>query len=197
MFVAAMALAIVAYALFFAYDVANVRAPEFKAAGLFFPVSCVLVLISAVLMVAISVPYLTVNALTIASFALSALCFAAMVDSLFFSLPKDTYTEPGERRRTYRGKMYSLCRHPGVLWYSLAFVFLMIPFSNPAGWAVCVVLVMGNIFYMFLQDYWTFPRIFDDYLDYKRATPLFVPTPDSINVWKTEMSCRFSVTDEK
>lgn len=197
MFVAAMAFAIAAYVLFFAYDVANVRAPQFKAASLFFLLSCIFVLIATCLMVAISLPFLTVNALTIASFVLSAICFVAMVDALFFSLPKDTYTEPGERRKTYRGKMYSLCRHPGVLWYSLAFVFLMIPFSNPAGWEICVVLVMGNIFYMFLQDLWTFPLIFDDYTDYKRTTPLFVPTPNSLRLWSVEMSRRFLATDEK
>lgn len=183
MFAAAVVLAVSAYALFFLYDMLNVRAPQARIANLLFPLSCVMVGVSTALMVWISKDYFALNGFSLVSLALAVACGIAMVIALFFSLPKDTYTDPGQKRKAFKGGMYALCRHPGVLWYALMYVFLMLPMQNMAGWTICLVLVLGNVLYMLLQDFWTFPAVFVDYSEYKQKTPLFFPTPQSIAAW--------------
>ena len=183
MFVAAVALAIGAYALFFAYDVFNVRAPQVRIANALFPLAFIMVALSTVIMVWISKDSFSLSFGSVLCLALSLACGIAMIVALFFSLPKDTYAEPGVKRKAYRGGMYALCRHPGVLWYALTYVFLMMSMQNEAGWIICMVLIAGNVLYMLLQDFWTFPAIFVDYADYKCGTPLFFPTPSSVAAW--------------
>ena len=116
--------------------------------------------------------------------ALALACLACLVKALFFSLPKDTYAQPGAPRTVCRNGLYALSRHPGVLFYVLMYLFVLAAF--PQAWvAACVaVLIAGDLAYMLLQDRWSFPRIFTDYEDYRRSTPLIVPTPRSLAAWR-------------
>ncbi len=120
--------------------------------------------------------------LTLTAVLLGAACIsgAAMIVSLFFSLPKGTYTRPGEVRRVYCHKMYALCRHPGVFWYCvfLGTLFLAMPGREMA--VLFALLCAGNVLYMLIQDVWSFPKLFSDYLDYKRTVPMFVPSRRSV-----------------
>lgn len=183
MFAAAVILAIGAYALFFLYDVLNVRAPQIRVANLLFPLSSFMVVAATVMMVWISKDQFRATPVSLLCLVLALAFGIAMVIALFFSLPKDTYSDPGQKRKAFKGGMYALCRHPGVLWYALMYVFLMLPMQNTAGWTICILLIAGNVLYMLLQDFWTFPAIFVDYAEYKRGTPLFFPTPRSVAAW--------------
>lgn len=95
-----------------------------------------------------------------------------MIKSLFFSLPSDTYASPEQGRHVYQAGMYALCRHPGVLWYCMFFLFVALTLRMGVAFACCSILCAGNIAYMFFQEKWSFPRTFCDYDVYQQKVPL-------------------------
>lgn len=175
-----VALAVLAYALFFAYDWRIVGRRGGLGTAALFGVGCALVAAATLIMLATQLPAGPRDAIALVSLA-AALVFAAlMAKALFFSLPKDTYTAPEQPQRVYAEGMYALCRHPGVLWYCLAFAALALALRTPVALVACCVLCLGNLAYMMLQDAWSFPRTFVDYAEYKQRVPLFFPTRASI-----------------
>lgn len=116
-----------------------------------------------------------------------AVCFALMVYALFFALPfTETYVRvPGKALVCDRG-MYALCRHPGVLWFCLGYLFLALAWGTPLIWGMGIVYSLLNLGYVILQDRWTFPRTFDDYAGYREHVPFLIPTAGSIKrAWET------------
>lgn len=113
--------------------------------------------------------------------AVSLVWLALLTYTLFFALPFDqTYADPTKKRCVCRTGMYALCRHPGVMWFILfyAFLYLAVPIPETlwGGAALCV----GNIIYILIQDFWTFPRTFIDYDTYRQEVPFLIPTWTSV-----------------
>jgi protein-S-isoprenylcysteine O-methyltransferase Ste14 len=117
---------------------------------------------------------------------LAAAAFAATVYTLFFALPfSDTYVSQQVNTVCDRG-MYALCRHPGVLWLTLTYLFLAIAWGNGQVWRLGVLYSCLNLGYVWIQDRWTFPRTFPDYPAYRKQTPFLIPTAQSIQcAWQT------------
>ena len=68
------------------------------------------------------------------------MCFAALIYSLFFALPfKETYAEQAGGRRVYRGGVYALCRHPGILCFFGT--YLLLGLAHPDDPALPAVLL--------------------------------------------------------
>jgi protein-S-isoprenylcysteine O-methyltransferase Ste14 len=80
----------------------------------------------------------------------------------------------------YTKGVYALCRHPGVLWLLLFYIFygcfLGAPYIIKAG---CFYSVL-NLMYVVFQDFWTFPKTLKGYEEYRQTTPFLIPTPKSI-----------------
>lgn len=117
----------------------------------------------------------------------AAASFALMVYALFFALPfTETYVHvPGKAVVCDRG-MYALCRHPGVLWFCLGYLFLALAWGTPRVWGMGIVYSLLNVGYVILQDRWTFPRTFKDYAGYRKRVPFLIPTAGSIKrAWET------------
>lgn len=164
-----------AYALFFAYDWMNVRHPEVRVASALFPIGVILVAVATAILIAGSAHLVALTVNFLLGLIVAVASFAATVWALVFSLPKNTYSEPGQRRPVYEGGAYALCRHPGVFFYCCFYVGLLIAlpcFANLVGFAV---LCAGNIAYMILQDVWTFPEVLAGYDDYKKRSNMFLP----------------------
>lgn len=172
-------LTVVAYGLFFAYDVFTVKRPDFSRSGVLFTVGCLLVVIAALILAVSQVTACPRDAFALI-FALMALAaFALMIKALFFSLPAGTYSDPQQGRHAYQGGMYALCRHPGVLWYCMFFLFMALALRTNVAFVCCAILCAGNVAYMFFQDKWSFPRTFCDYGEYQQRVPFFWPTAAS------------------
>lgn len=172
-------LTVMAYGLFFAYDVFTVKRPEFSRSGALFAAGCLLVVIAALVLATTQMTAFPGDALSLISALIALVAFALMIKALFFSLPAGTYSDPQQGRHAYQNGMYALCRHPGVLWYCLFFLFVALALRTSAAFACCAILCAGNIAYMFFQDKWSFPRTFCDYADYQQRVPFFLPTAAS------------------
>ena len=105
----------------------------------------------------------------------------AFIYSLFLELPlKNTYIADGVGQQLVTSGTYALTRHPGVLWYALVQVSLLMIFSRQ--WMLLAIpLWLGlDILHVWIQDRYLFPRMFPDYELYQQQTPMLLPTPNSI-----------------
>lgn len=172
-------LIIVAYIIYMVYEWCNVQLPDARSKEKLFTIATGLLVVATIAFISMSYKH-TYGFRSVLCFIVAAFGLFGMVVSLFFTLPKGTYAEPGKRRRTYKRKMYALCRHPGVLFYCIFYLFLWLAMPSPKGLIECVVFILGDVAYMLVQDLWSFPKIFYDYDQYKKQTPMFIPNGRSI-----------------
>ena len=113
---------------------------------------------------------------------LSFASFLLLMDALFFALPADRAYQglaEGDGVTVTTG-MYALCRHPGVLWLMLVYLFLFLAFPERDLILGGILFSFLDLCYVILQDRWTFPRQFADYNAYQKTTPFLLPDRQSI-----------------
>ncbi len=117
------------------------------------------------------------NIISIIVFSSVAVIFLGLeIYTLFFAIDfKNTYIKDSTLRLAYTKGMYSLCRHPGVLWYILLFVSIGFLVNNLSGVFFFSMMSLLNILYIVYQDYYIFPKTFTNYMDYKKETPFLIP----------------------
>lgn len=101
-----------------------------------------------------------------------------LVYTLFFAIPfRDTYVgnDGAGKRIVCRTGMYALCRHPGVLWFTVAGICMCIVFMTRDMLIFTGTVCVLNVLYIVLQDKWTFIHTFSDYEDYRKETPFLIP----------------------
>ncbi|MEA4864191.1 MAG: hypothetical protein VB088_02195 [Sphaerochaeta sp.] len=75
----------------------------------------------------------------------------------------------------YTKGTYSLCRHPGFLWYSFFTLLTALYFWHaPIVW-VCIGYIICNFALIMLEDVVLFPKMFPEYKAYKKTTPFLIP----------------------
>lgn len=112
-------------------------------------------------------------------FSLLSLC--GLVYTLFFALEFDeAYQNDNCNQICTKTGVYALCRHPGVLWMLLMYLFLYLAFRDDALLFMVIGYNTMNIIYVILQDMIIFPQQFIDYTEYKETVPFLVPTIKSI-----------------
>ena len=173
---------IAAFAAFGLYDVNSVIWKNRIADKLFFAgsvsitVSCILAVYDAVsagksLM---DIP----SGIKTAALVAGVISVVLLVYTLFFAIPfRDTYvdSEGSGKRTVCRTGMYALCRHPGVLWFTVAGICMCIVFTT-GDMLIFIGTICGlNVLYIMLQDKWTFIHTFSDYEDYRKETPFLIP----------------------
>lgn len=167
----------ISYIFFLLYDVFCVRR---SVNNYLFPIALFGLIVATIWMIVMCRKYLVIHFVSVLAMVIAVVGFAAMMESLFFSLPKGTYVDPAAPRCVYRRKMYALCRHPGVLWYCVFYAMLPIIMPGVETVALCGAFCLGDLVYMLVQDLWSFPKIFSDYQDYKQQVPMIIPTIGSI-----------------
>lgn len=117
---------------------------------------------------------------TVLALIFSSLFLVMLIYTLFFALPfEETYVAQ-EAHRTYDKKMYALCRHPGVLWFAGFYICLWLAFGTKPLLVMAIWFSFLNFCYIVLQDCYTFPRIFFDYVDYQKRVPFLIPNGKSL-----------------
>lgn len=102
-----------------------------------------------------------------------------LIYTLFFSIPAaSAYGAPGEKRAVFTTGVYALSRHPGVLWFAVAYVCLWLAGGLPFYAAVTYILL--NVALVTFEDKIVFPIVLTGYGAYQRSTPFLIPTPNSI-----------------
>lgn len=106
---------------------------------------------------------------------------ALLIYTLFFALPfEKTYTRLEENPPVYTEGVYSLCRHPGGVWFFFLYLFLALLTGQRLMMAVCICYSGLNVLYVWFQDRVTFKRTLSGYEAYQRETPFLIPTGKSV-----------------
>lgn len=110
-----------------------------------------------------------------------------LIYTLFFALPfDDTYGHLSDNRKTYTKGVYSLCRHPGVLWFvGMYFSFYLLT-KEPLILVISIIWSFWNILYVVFQDLWIFPKTFVDYHNYQSTTPFLIPSLSKLRRFKDQ-----------
>ncbi|MBK5253099.1 MAG: hypothetical protein JJE03_01300 [Peptostreptococcaceae bacterium] len=104
-----------------------------------------------------------------------ALCFLLLIHTLFFAIPFEAAYIKGSKQKICNTGVYSLCRHPGVLFLSGTYLFAGLATGRIEILWLCLVITFCNIFYVTIQDRYTFPVLFDNYSEYQESTPFLIP----------------------
>lgn len=174
-------LGFLSYIIFILYDINQIKnnigfIKSFFAIGLFLLVLATIILIIT--------PYESdyeVSRLTMAVFMVfSIINFILLIYTLFFAIPfKKAYVEGNKQNLCTEG-IYSLSRHPGVLFLFLFYIFLGIALGKPFVIFVGIIFSFFNLIYVFLQDRYFFPVSFSEYDKYREKTGFVLPTIKSI-----------------
>jgi len=103
---------------------------------------------------------------------------------IFINLPfKDTYIKHGINTHLITNGFYSLTRHPGVMGFTILLPSLFFASGSK------LLLIAVPIFYFFdllvvwIQDVYFFPKMFPEYNEYRKLTPIFYPNKRSIKAF--------------
>ena len=111
----------------------------------------------------------------------SLIFFMLLIYTLFFALPfGDTYMQSDKPPKTCHSGVYALCRHPGELWLIGFYLFFWLSLGGFLALTACILFSLFNLFYIIIQDRWSFMKTFSDYNEYKETTPFLIPTKHSI-----------------
>ncbi len=181
-----MILGVLAFGLFFLYDINSVLWQD-KVLHKSFFAGCMILAVSTVLFTIKFFSSERIHMIQWICLLLTIISFLLFIYTLFFALPFDkTYREMEGPACVYTGGIYSLCRHPGVLWMFFFYVFLGGFLNSFTVILIGIVYSILNIAYVVLQDCWTFPKTLAGYDEYKNTTPFLIPTKDSIKkCWNT------------
>ncbi|MFH1382826.1 MAG: methyltransferase [Chloroflexota bacterium] len=116
--------------------------------------------------------------------------------SLFVNLPLyKTYLSTGVSDKLVRTGMYALVRHPGVHWLSLTLVSLILVTQSRLLFVATPIFIVLDIALVILQDRFFFVRMFAEYTNYQRETPMLVPTRQSLHAFITSLKSQSKYVD--
>ncbi|WP_426350135.1 methyltransferase family protein [Alloiococcus sp. CFN-8] len=112
---------------------------------------------------------------------LAVLFLLCLIYSLFLELPF-TKTYGGSEFHTGLVKTgtYSLCRHPGVLWFFFMYFFYALYLESGIMLMASFIWTFIDVIYVILQEKYFFIKNFSDYGEYQRVTPMLIPNIKSI-----------------
>lgn len=122
--------------------------------------------------------------LTPLGWALLSISFLMLIYSLFINLPfRKTYIVTGVGDRLITTGLYALVRHPGVHWFILLLLSLILVSRSSLLLIAAPIFIMLDIALVIVQDRFFFVRMFDGYDSYQQETPMLVPNRQSINAF--------------
>jgi protein-S-isoprenylcysteine O-methyltransferase Ste14 len=109
------------------------------------------------------------------------LALGLLVYSMFLELPLSrTYLRSSRGPNLITTGTYALVRHPTLLWFAIGVVSLvLLTHSQLLLIALPIWLVLDTL-WVLLQDNLSLPRAFPGYEDYRKTTPMIVPTRQSL-----------------
>jgi protein-S-isoprenylcysteine O-methyltransferase Ste14 len=120
-------------------------------------------------------PAVRLDAASVISTVLGGGFLLLLFYSLFVEIPlKGTYSG-GDGRRVFSSGTYGFIRHPGFLWFVGFQVCLMVIFRRSDIYLFSCVTILLNFGLILVEDVWIFPRLFEDYTEYKRKVPFLIP----------------------
>lgn len=150
----------------------------------------VLIAYSAVMAVIVSDKIAFPAAVRIAAWILWAAAVFLLLYSLFLELPfKKTYGGAKYSCELVDTGTYALCRHPGVLWFGLTFLFFFLATGAVLLLLACIIWTAIDIVHVYIEDRFFFPKMFAGYKAYAKSTPMLVPNRSSIRRCISTLFC--------
>jgi protein-S-isoprenylcysteine O-methyltransferase Ste14 len=107
-----------------------------------------------------------------------------LVYSLFVNLPfGKTYVSTGVGGKLVTSGLYALVRHPGVHWFTLALLALILVSRSSLMLIAAPIWVLLDIALVAIQDRFFFGKMFAGYDNYRRQTPMLIPNRRSISAF--------------
>lgn len=123
------------------------------------------------------------TALTWLGWVLLPLSAFLLIYSWIIELPaSNTYVQSGVGDRLVTRGTWAMTRHPGVLWYSMGLIALLLV-SRSTVLLFCVPVWIGmDVLHVIIEERYFFPRMFPGYEQYRQQTPMLIPTRKSIGL---------------
>ena len=107
-----------------------------------------------------------------------------LIHSLFISLPfHKTYVATGVGDGLITTGFYALVRHPGVIWFTLLMLSLILVSGSRLALIAAPVFIALDIVLVIIQDKFVFNRMFKGYDGYRQETPMLLPSRRSVNAF--------------
>ena len=114
---------------------------------------------------------------------------ALLIYSVFIEVGGNTYKKFAEPQLVTDGT-YSLVRHPGVIWLFLAYFFLAIFNENSYLLVTAITWTFANTIYVIIQEKYVLVRLFPNYDEYIKTTPMVIPNYISMKKFITTKNWR-------
>ena len=119
--------------------------------------------------------------LTVIGWVMVVASLGLLVYSLFIDLPfKKTYLASGVGDELVKTGMYSLVRHPGVIWFSQLMIALVLVSQSSQLLLAVPIFIVLDVVLVVIQDKVFFDRMFDGYQAYRQETPMILPNRKSL-----------------
>jgi len=115
---------------------------------------------------------------------LAIVFFVLLIYSVFIEVGGNTYQKIAVPQLVTTGT-YSLVRHPGVIWLFLAYFFSAVFFQNSVLVLTSIIWTGVNTLYIVLQEELVLKKIFVNYEEYRRTTPMVIPNVTSFRKFIT------------
>ena len=105
-------------------------------------------------------------------------------------LTLNTYQKKFAEPQLVTDGTYSLVRHPGVIWLFLAYFFLAIFNENSYLLVTAITWTFANTIYVIIQEKYVLVRLFPNYDEYIKTTPMVIPNYISMKKFITTKNWR-------
>ena len=103
-----------------------------------------------------------------------------LIYSIFLEIPfKQTYATSVVGDRLVKTGTYALTRHPGVLWFGLSLLALLAISRSKLLLIAAPLWFLLDVVWVWIQERFFFSHMFPGYEQYKRETPMLIPTRES------------------
>jgi len=102
--------------------------------------------------------------------------------------PQEAYLSESHGKQLVKTGTYALVRHPGVLWFILFLLALLLISRSRLLLLAAPIWISMDILYILIQDKFYFPQMFPGYEQYRKETPLLIPTRKSLRRFLNTMA---------
>jgi protein-S-isoprenylcysteine O-methyltransferase Ste14 len=121
---------------------------------------------------------------SLAGWTLFIVSAGLMAYSLYFALPLgSTYVKTGTGGQLVTNGVYALVRHPWLLFFTLTMAGLSLGSRSTLAAEAGLAWTSLSVVLVFVQDQKIFPKMFNDYPEYQKTTPMLLPTRNSVSAF--------------
>jgi len=174
-------LGVASFLVAYLFDLVSLRKTPYAKQAIEFIAICLVVYAHIMVCIRGDRPLLPVG-FSYVGWPLFGLASLALIYSLFVEIPfRRTYVAEGVGDKLVTTGTYALVRHPGVLWYALLLISLILISRRQLMLFAAAIWFMMDVLYVWIQDRFFFPLMFADYGHYQRETPMLIPNRASLS----------------